>query len=69
MFLEQKQRKERALEMHQERIFLPREKKSIVLVCFIYTAYASRLVILPLMLSENILVQHPTYIQIKLFLK
>lgn len=69
MFLEQEQQKERALEMHQGRIFLPRGKKSIVLLYFIYTVYASRLIILPLVLSENILVQHPTYFQIKLFSK
>lgn len=61
MFLEQEQQKERALEMHQGRILLPREKKSIALLYFIYTVYASRLIILPLMLSENILVQNSTY--------
>lgn len=69
MFLEQEQQKERALEMYQGRIFLPREKKSIVLLYFIYTVYASRLIILPLVLSENILVQHSSYFQIKLFPK
>lgn len=68
-FLEQEQQKERALEMYQGRIFLPREKKSIVLLYFIYTVYASRLIILPLVLSENILVQQPSYFQIKLFPK